>query len=142
MATWAKLSARMDDGDIKILGRWSSDAVKLYQESSTPHVAHLARMTIRPDNSVSSGVIPPTNAGRETIDGDSSPSIGVCVSSPSSTRSRQGATERFDTPEGNWAKPDFHTVVAVSDVQSTVLERCGRSYSVQKPLARNWIWMT
>jgi hypothetical protein len=59
MATRAKLSARRDDGDIKILGRWSPDAVKLYQETPTPHVAHLARMTLGPDSSISSGVIPP-----------------------------------------------------------------------------------
>lgn len=59
MATWTKLLARLDDGDIKILGPWSSDVVQLYKETTTPHVAHLARMTIRPDSSISSGIIPP-----------------------------------------------------------------------------------
>jgi hypothetical protein len=50
MATWAELSARMDDGDIKIPGCWISDAVsvKLYQETTTSHVAHMAQMTLRP----------------------------------------------------------------------------------------------
>lgn len=51
LATWAKLSARLQDEDIKLLGRWSSDAVKLYQETPTSHIASLAARTLLPARS-------------------------------------------------------------------------------------------
>nr|XP_031860706.1 uncharacterized protein CI109_003749 [Kwoniella shandongensis]KAA5527778.1 hypothetical protein CI109_003749 [Kwoniella shandongensis] len=59
LATWAKLASGLDDGDIKLLGRWSSDAVKLYQESPTSHLANLARSTLRPSTVLPRGIIPP-----------------------------------------------------------------------------------
>lgn len=59
MATWAKLSAKMDDGDIKLLGRWSSDAVKLYQETPTYQVALLAQRTLSTSRFSPSGIVPP-----------------------------------------------------------------------------------
>ncbi|GFZ50360.1 hypothetical protein JCM24511_08117 [Saitozyma sp. JCM 24511] len=58
MATWAKLSSGLDDGDIKLLGRWSSEAVKLYQETPTAQVAQLARATLRPSTSAPPGLVP------------------------------------------------------------------------------------
>lgn len=61
LATWAKLSARMQDTDIKLLGRWSSDAVKLYQETPTSHLAELARSTLRLDGSSRHDIIPTTD---------------------------------------------------------------------------------
>ena len=52
LATWAKLSSKMDDGDIKLLGRWSSDAVKLYQETPRSRLLELAASTLVPNPAV------------------------------------------------------------------------------------------
>ena len=60
LATWAKLAGNMDDGDIKLLGRWSSEAVKLYQEAPLSHIANLARVTLRVSPHAPPGVIPPS----------------------------------------------------------------------------------
>lgn len=57
LATWAKLSADPNDGDIKLLGRWSSDAVKLYQDIPDSRLAAIARTTLTPNPTVTSGIV-------------------------------------------------------------------------------------
>lgn len=59
LATWAKLAAKLEDGDIKLLGRWSSDAVKLYQQTSDSDIASLARSTLTVPARSIQGVPPP-----------------------------------------------------------------------------------
>jgi len=49
LATWAKVSAELHDGDIKLLGRWSSEAVKLYQDIPDARLAAIARTTLSPN---------------------------------------------------------------------------------------------
>jgi hypothetical protein len=47
LATWPKSACGFDDGDIKLLGRWSSEGTKLHQ-APTSRIADLARATLSP----------------------------------------------------------------------------------------------
>ncbi len=58
-ATWAKLSANLGDDDIRLLGRWSSNAVRLYQESTPAQLADISRATLTVNPSAPTGILPP-----------------------------------------------------------------------------------
>ena len=60
LATWAKLSSGLGDDDIRLLGRWSSSAVRLYQDSTPQQVASILSKTLLAAPNVPTGVIPPT----------------------------------------------------------------------------------
>jgi len=59
LATWAKLSAKLGDDDIRLLGRWSSNAVRLYQESTPAQLANISRATFTVNPSAPTGILPP-----------------------------------------------------------------------------------
>ena len=57
LATWAKISSRLGDDDIRLLGRWSSNAVCLYQEKTPEQVAAISRGTLLAAPNAPDGIV-------------------------------------------------------------------------------------